>query len=586
MCGIIGFIGKNVKENLIQGLEKLEYRGYDSSGMVILHNHNFFVEKAIGPVEKLKEKVKDIEFDGIGIAHTRWATHGKITIENCHPHFSSDNNIAIVHNGIIENFEELKLKLEKSGKYFYGQTDSEVIAKLLSKRLTINKIKRLISKIEGSYAIALISKNNNEIYFAKNKSPLYIAQGIDCSLIASDPCCFVSKCDKFYTIEDGEYGKISLNGLEVYNKNGEMIEKQAQQLNFFFKDTNKEKYSHYMIKEINESKNVLVNLIKRYQEKDIIKKLKGINIKKFNRIYLIGCGTAYHAGLVGEKYLKERFKIDVFTRKASEFFYQNDVLDEKSLCIFISQSGETADTISAMEETRKYKTLNVAIVNTEYSTLASKCDLVFPICAGQEKAVASTKAYFGQCLVLYIMASFLNGENFIEHLMSFKKDFDFGNDNKIMQLADLLINKNYVFFIGRGFDYITALEASLKLKEITYIFSYSECSGELKHGTLALINQGIPVIVIANDEKCFNKTLNNAYEVKSRGGELVLISSINIDNEIENNFEYYIKIKDCESDLKPLQTIVVLQKLAYYTAIKKGLNPDKPRNLAKSVTVE
>ena len=239
-----------------------------------------------------------------------------------------------------------------------------------------------------------------------------------------------------------------------------------------------------------------------------------------------------------------------------------------------------------MEETRKYKTLNVAIVNTEYSTLASKCDLVFPICAGQEKAVASTKAYFGQCLVLYIMASFLNGENFIEHLMSFKKDFDFGNDNKIMQLADLLINKNYVFFIGRGFDYITALEASLKLKEITYIFSYSECSGELKHGTLALINQGIPVIVIANDEKCFNKTLNNAYEVKSRGGELVLISSINIDNEIENNFEYYIKIKDCESDLKPLQTIVVLQKLAYYTAIKKGLNPDKPRNLAKSVTVE
>lgn len=586
MCGIIGYIGRDVKKNLIEGLERLEYRGYDSSGLAILHNKNFYVEKAIGPVENLKNKVKKNEFDGVGIAHTRWATHGKISIENCHPHFSSDSDVALVHNGIIENFEELKASLEKDGKYFYGQTDSEVVAKLLSKRLTINKLKNVIEKIRGSFAFAIISKFNKEIFFAKNKSPLYVAKGESCAMVASDPCCFVGKCDNFFVIEDGEYGKISLKSFEVYDKNGNMIEKIPQNLNFDYDVSNKEDYSHFMIKEINESKKVLHNIIERYKTKEIIDKLKTINLKKINRIYFIGCGTAYHAGLIAERYFKERFKIDVFTRKASEFLYEKDIVDEKTLCIFISQSGETADTISALDETSKFNSTSIAIVNTEYSTIAKRCDIMFPICAGEEKAVASTKAYFGQCIVLFIIASYLNGEDYNKNLLDFENKIDFGNDEEIKELAKFLYNKDKVFFIGRGFDYITALEASLKLKEITYIFSYAECSGELKHGTLALIDKNVPVVVIANDEDCFNKTLNNAYEVKSRGGELILISSVEISNDIKDNFKYIIKINECLNDLKPLQTIIILQKLAYFTAIKRDINPDKPRNLAKSVTVE
>ena len=256
------------------------------------------------------------------------------------------------------------------------------------------------------------------------------------------------------------------------------------------------------------------------------------------------------------------------------------------MCIFISQSGETADTISALDETSKFNSTSIAIVNTEYSTIAKRCDIMFPICAGEEKAVASTKAYFGQCIVLFIIASYLNGEDYNKNLLDFENKIDFGNNEEIKELAKFLYNKDKVFFIGRGFDYITALEASLKLKEITYIFSYAECSGELKHGTLALIDKNVPVVVIANDEDCFNKTLNNAYEVKSRGGELILISSVEISNDIKDNFKYIIKINECLNDLKPLQTIIILQKLAYFTAIKRDINPDKPRNLAKSVTVE
>lgn len=584
MCGIIGYIGKNVKDNLIQGLEKLEYRGYDSAGLAILVNNEFIIEKAVGEVAKLKKKLDEKDYDGLGIAHTRWATHGEISINNCHPHFSSDGGVALVHNGIIENFESIKSQLEKGGKYFYGQTDSEVVAKMFDGVLSLKKIKEVIDKLEGSYALAIMSKKDNKIFFAKNKSPLYVAKGEDCYFIASDPSVFSERCQNFYSIEDGEYGCISIHGIEVYDKENKIIEKFAKEIDFNFSNSNKEQYNHFMLKEINESNKVLKNIIEYYESEQAFENLKGLDIKKYNRIYLIGCGTAYHAGLIGEKYLKDSLKIDCFTRKASEFVFQNDIIDDKSLCIFISQSGETADTISALEYVNKFNATTLSLVNVPYSTLAGKSNYILYVCAGQEKAVASTKAYIAQCLVLYILAKYFKGEDFISVLKDFQ--LDYGNDQLIISLAKYLKNHDKLFFIGRGLDYITALEASLKLKEISYIFSCAECSGELKHGSLALIDVGLPVIVIANDESCFAKTLNNSYEVKSRGGELILFSSIEIDREVENNFKFVVPIKKCHNDLMPIQSIISLQKLAYYVAVERNLNPDKPRNLAKSVTVE
>ena len=584
MCGIVGYIGEYVKVNLIQGLEKLEYRGYDSAGMVISTNQNFIIEKAVGEVAELKKNLDENDYVGLGIAHTRWATHGEISIENCHPHFSSDGIVALVHNGIIENFESLKTKLENKGEYFYGQTDSEVIAKMFTGKITLQNLKDVIDKLEGSYALAIISKKNDEIFFAKNKSPLYISKNEDCSFVSSDPSVFSGRCKEFYSIEDGEYGFISRQKFEVFDKDGKKVEKSAKELDFDFSDSKKEHYNHFMLKEINESNKVLENIIAHYEKKEAFDKLNGLNVKKYNRIYLVGCGTAYHAGLIGEKYLKNRLKIDCYSRKASEFIYDNDILDEKSLCIFISQSGETADTISALEYVKTFNATTLSLVNVPYSTLAGKSDYVLNICAGQEKAVASTKAYFAQCLVLFILASYFNNEDFLSILKNFQ--IDYGDDKSIITLAKYLSKHEKVFFIGRGFDYITALEASLKLKEISYIFSCAECSGELKHGSLALIDNGLPVIVIANDKNCFAKTLNNAYEVKSRGGDLIVFSSIDIDKEIEDNFKFIIPIKKCYDDLMPIQTIISLQKLAYYVAVERKLNPDKPRNLAKSVTVE
>lgn len=585
MCGIIGYIGKNVEENLFEGLKRLEYRGYDSAGMTVMRNGNFDTYKSVGEVDNLKAKLKFNEEFGFGIAHTRWATHGKITIENCHPHFSSNGNIAIVHNGIIDNFEDLKIQLQAKDKCFVSQTDSEVVAKLLDK-LNINNLRRVLKQIKGSYALVLLSKEKDCLYFAKNKSPLYVGKGDDCVMVASDPSCFAGKIDRYYQLKDGEYGKISLKSLVFYDKNDEIIEKTQESLDFNFISEGKSGYDHFMIKEIYQSRIALENIIAKFQTAELEGKLKELKKLMFDRIYLVGCGTAYHAGLIGQSYIRAECNIDTFCEVASEFKEKNFVIDENSLCIFISQSGETADTLSALEYCKQKNAHIIAITNTEYSTIAKKADINFPTCAGQEKAVASTKAYFAQCVMLYLIISYLKGKNNVEKLKLFKNQIDFGDDKALKNLAEIVSKYDKIFFIGRGVDYITAEEASLKLKEITYIFSSALPSGELKHGTLALVDESVLVIVIATDEKLFNKTLNNAYEIKSRGGKLVLFTQLNVDREVAKNFEMVFKVGLTQQDFYPMQIILPLQKLAYFTAVKKGINPDKPRNLAKSVTVE
>ena len=586
VCGIIGYIGEQTENNLYLGLQRLEYRGYDSAGMTIKRGETFTTFKSIGQVEKLKNQIDFKEAFGLGIAHTRWATHGSISLENCHPHFSQNGNISLVHNGIIENYEDLKEELAKKGKSFYSQTDSEVIAKMFENKLDINNLRRVIRKLNGSYALVIISKHSDNIYFAKNKSPLYIGIGKHCTIIASDPACFYGNCDKYISLEDGLYGRFSQNEIVIYDHEDKIIDNQPKKLDINFANEEKSGYEHYMIKEIYQSRIALENIIDRYQTSEIIEKLKKLKSMQFDRIYLIGCGTAYHAGLIGQYYMSRSFNIDIFCEIASELKNKNLNIDENSLCIFISQSGETADTISALEYCKSKSAKIVSVVNTEYSTIARKSFLSFPICAGQEKAVASTKAYFAQCLILYIITKYFKGCDYIQPLKNFKRQIDFGDDNKIKKIALALSKRDKMFFIGRGIDYLISKEASLKLKEITYIFSSAESAGELKHGVIALIDEKVTVVVIATDENLLNKTLNNAYEIKARGGKLILFTSLSIDNQTLSNFDQVIKTTQTDIDFMPMQIMLQLQKLAYFTSTAKGYNPDMPRNLAKSVTVE
>lgn len=586
MCGIIGYIGENVEKNLLDGLEKLEYRGYDSAGICTLRKNQFYVEKSVGSVDKLRAATKEFEEFGIGIAHTRWATHGKISIENAHPHFSSKSDVALVHNGIIENFETIKLELESQGVYFYGQTDSEVITKLLSGKMTLKKLNDYVKKLKGTYALAIISKKNKSIYFAKNKSPLYVSIGKNCAMIASDPICFVGKSDSFYPVDDGEYGKLNLRKVEFVGSDGKTIIKKSQKLDIENSCDGKKDYDHFMIKEINESKNVVERIIEKYQSTSIQQILEKIKMLNFDRVYLVGCGTAYHAALIGQRYFMNILKKDVFCERASEFQYQNHIINDKSLCIFISQSGETIDTISALEYAKQLGGKTLSITNVDYSTITSKSDFNLPICAGPEIAVASTKAYIGQCLVLYILASYLSGNEYFSLVEKFWLDLDYGDDEKLKRFARIISKKDKLFFIGRGFDFITSLEASLKTKEISYINSVVEPSGELKHGPIALIEKDTIIIVVATDKKLFPKTINNAYETKSRGAKLAIFTNQFLDEKTSENFDFIFEVKDTIPDLMPLQSIIPLQKLAYFVARERNTNPDKPRNLAKSVTVE
>ena len=583
MCGIIGYIGLHPEQNLLNGLKKLEYRGYDSAGMTVRREGRFETYKEVGQVQNLAGKVVYKEEFGMGIAHTRWATHGKISIENTHPHFSVGGEVALVHNGIIENFEELKEK-NKDVTYL-GQTDSEVVAKMFES-LSINSLRKVLKKLVGSYTLALLSKEGDYLYFAKNKSPLYIAKGKECAVIASDPSCFAGLCENYYQLDDGDYGKISLKNIVIYNKNHKIVEKTPQKLDFNYLSEDKSGYEHFMIKEIYQSRLALENIIEKYSHSEMKENLSKIKNHNFDRVYLVGCGTAYHAGLIGEHYLRENINIDVYCLVASEFKDSNLLVDNNSLCIFISQSGETADSISALEYCKEKGAKIVSITNVEYSTIAKMSDINLSIFAGQERAVASTKAYFAMCAVLFILSNYLKGQNYILPLKTLSHKIDFGNDISLKKLAKTLAVYKNLFFIGRGVDYVTALEASLKLKEITYIFSSALPSGELKHGSLALIDSNLPCLVIATDERQFAKTLNNASEIKSRGGKLILFTSLFVEKDVEENFDYIIKITPLPRDLMPMQIILSLQKLAYFTSLEKGNDPDKPRNLAKSVTVE
>ena len=591
MCGIVGIISKdkvNIKDSLLGLLKRLEYRGYDSAGIGFINNNRIQLIKKMGSIDDLACSIKNNYFSHIGLAHTRWATHGKPSSNNAHPFISQNKKWAIVHNGIVENYLELKKEL-KNTRYL-SQTDSEVIAHLLEKQKASSDIEKVINvcnKLKGSFALlGMLVDKPNTLFIAKRKSPIYIMEGNLEVIVASDTICFEGKGGKYYTLNDEEFCVASLDKLTFYDKAGHQISKHAQVLDNLSYSLSKNEYKHFMLKEIMEESDVVSNIIKEYSKNRFTEFNKKF-LEKVDNIVIIGCGTAYHAGLIGARFFEKHVNIDSTCEIASEFRYSDKKIKPSNLYIFISQSGETADTLACLELVKRFGGLCVGITNVMHSTLAKNVDICLNVCAGIEVAVASTKAYIAQLVVLYMLSRHFEGQlrnlqiDYMKDVEKLRLSLQKTTFTDIDKIASLISKKQSVIFIGRDIDYSSSLEASLKLKEVSYISSFACPSGELKHGYLAQVDSNVCVIVLATNQKLLDKTLNNASEVEARGGKVVICSPFKTQDKFIK-----IEIQDIDSDLICCLVASKLQYLAYKTSIIKNINPDKPRNLAKSVTVE
>ena len=601
MCGIVGIVSKkyNILPSLIDGLKNLEYRGYDSAGVAYFINNNLKIIKEKGTVKNLENKIDFKEKVNIGIAHTRWATHGNANKINAHPH--NVNHITIVHNGIIENCNELKKDLKDYNYTFKSNTDTEIACAYLSYCYDQNKnihmtIERFMDKVKGSYAIALLIDNDDKnIYLLKKESPLIIGLGKDTNYIASDITAILNYTNKYISLDDFQYAKVNYKDILVYNKSGDVLKKKINEYKSKNIVTGKAHYKHYMLKEIFEQKKVISNTIFPYLEKGIKSLLKLPNLTKYNQINIIGCGSAMHAGLVA-KYLFREFtntKCEVFL--ASEFRYQNNFLTTDTFNIFISQSGETADTLQAAKLIKEKKLDSLGIINAKESSITKVVDTSLYIEVGPEISVASTKAYSAQVAILALLVlshgyrnKTISSKQTESIINEFKKINVFINkmSNKKDQykmIAKKIYKEEHAFYIGRGLDYALCMEGSLKLKEVSYIHSEAYAAGELKHGAISLINKNMPVFSSATNDKLNSKTVSNLEEVISRGANVFLITDDK--NLIDKSYETII-IPNVSIFLKGILVVIPYQLIAYYTAVLKGTNIDKPKNLAKSVTVE
>lgn len=588
MCGIIGYIGKkSLEEVLIEGLKNLEYRGYDSSGIALQNFNDVQIIKSTGKIKELEKKLQEINLinSNIGIAHTRWATHGNPNIENAHPH--QVGNITLVHNGIIENANELRQKLTKEGVKFKSQTDTEVLCALINfyyKNDISSAIKKALKEVKGSYALAILVKKDESIYAIKKDSPLIVGIDKDGYFIASDISAIIKYTNKYIVLEENELVKLSQNDYAI-TKNNKIIKKSIQSTEIDFESITKSNYKHYMLKEIMEEEILLEKTFNIYNDKDSL-----IDISKYEEIHIIGCGSAMYAGMVGKTLLEEKSNIRCYVECASEYRYKKIFYDRKTLVILISQSGETADTIAAMRKAKENKIDTLAIVNVKTSTIARESDYKIFIEAGKEIAVATTKAYLLQVTIFSLLAYFSSinkhilkeinlkeeEKNILSHLKNILEQ-----RKKYYEIAKKIFQEEDIYFIGRGIDYSLCLEGSLKLKEISYIHSEAYQAGELKHGTIALINKNTPVIAIISDQNIADKTLSNIEEVKSRGANVIIISTKKISNS-ENN----IVVPKISDFFQPILIIPILQLIAYEVANLRNCDIDKPKNLAKSVTVE
>lgn len=591
MCGIACYIGKEIGiTSLANALKKLEYRGYDSSGISYIDNGTIKTIKKVGKIDNLIETLPVEQKIHTAISHTRWATHGKPSYENAHPHSSKHNEWTIVHNGIIENYLEIKEQLKHKTT---SGNDTAILAEFLEENAKNNMAEFInaFRKVKGSYAIVAINKNDEDsLYIAKNKSPLFIGKTSDGVWIASDPISLPREAI-LYELDDKQFAIVSVNKIQVYDNNYNKIDIKPSNIKNIFSDSLLGKYPHFMLKEIDEESVAILKQVEYYKTNNVLDEYDNNFINQFDYVKFIGCGTAYHAGLMGARFVEKLLGIRASCEIASEFIYKEPLLDnKKTLFILISQSGETADTLRAMEIIKEKGFTHIALTNVMYSTIARKSQYILPTLAGPEIAVASTKAYVCQLTSLYMLTAHLHnalGKDNINYYYDISniatKTLNFDR-LKLDKIAKAIYQSPTAIFLGKDLDYITANEASLKLKEISYINSASYPSGELKHGFLALVEEGTPLIVFAmGDDTQISKTLNASHESIARGAYEILVTNRLKSGEIKPN-QIYIDSKD--PLLSQILAIAPMQYLAYKVSILKGFNPDKPRNLAKSVTVE
>lgn len=607
MCGIVSYKGKlDARDVIVDGLEKLEYRGYDSAGIAVIEDGKISCVKRAGKLKNLEEALKENPIDGnIGIGHIRWATHGEANDVNSHPHLSNNGKIAVVHNGIIENYRQLRMELEEEGYSFKSSTDTEVIAVMLEKYYDgdlLEAVKEVRKRLEGAFACGIISSDEpNRLIGIRVESPLVAGIMDDSYIMASDiPSILKYTRDVIY-LENGDIIDFSDDGYTIYDENDKKVERKIKKIQWSVDAATKAGYDHFMIKEINEQASVINELLRLNIKNDEVvfdgDSFSKEEIEKFKRIYIVACGTAYHAGLIGKVAIEKLAKIPVICDLASEFRYNDPFLDEDSLVIFISQSGETADSLKALRLAKEKKAKTLLITNTLASSMDREADRSIYCYAGPEIAVASTKAYTSQVLNLYLLALDFSKKlgriddnyhkNIIENLREIPGKIDqiLACDELIKEFAEEIKNQKSLFYIGRGIDYATAIEAALKLKEVSYIHTEAFAAGELKHGTISLIEDKTPVIAIMTQENLIGKCLSNVEEVVARGANVFIITS-HKDTRMEKITENILVVPKTLDILYPLLTALPCQLMAYYTSLAKGIDVDKPRNLAKSVTVE
>ncbi len=608
MCGIVGYIGRRqAAPILLDGLSKLEYRGYDSAGIAVYNGNEIGMEKSKGRLKVLSELTHDGETlpGTLGIGHTRWATHGSPSDTNAHPHFNQGRSIVVVHNGIIENYLKLKKRLEKKGYVFVSETDTEVIAHLLDYYYDGNPLRavtKIMHRMEGSYALGIIFKDHpDELYAVRKDSPLIVGHTEGGSIIASDVPAVLKYTRDVYFIENEEIVRLKRDSMDFFNVDEEPIEKSSVRIEWDVNAAEKGGYEHFMLKEMNEQpKAVLDTLSPRIKNGKIVIEELGMSdedIRKIDKIMIVACGSAYHTGVTSKYIFEDLARIPVEVDLASEFRYRRPILNDRTLVVVISQSGETADTLAALRESKEQGARVLGIVNVVGSSIAREADNVMYTWAGPEIAVATTKAYSAQLAALYLLAIKFAcargqvGEELLQEMLSQLRilptqiEMLLNNKGKIQRFANRYLAAKDVFFIGRGLDYAISLEGSLKLKEISYIHSEAYAAGELKHGTISLIEEGTLVAAVLTQKDLYKKTLSNMVEVSSRGAFVLAVTNEG-NTEAERAADYVIYIPETNKYFTNSLAIIPLQLFGYYIAVGRGCDVDKPRNLAKSVTVE
>jgi len=608
MCGIVGYIGsRSAPTLLLEGLKRLEYRGYDSAGIATTNGNGLETRRAKGKISQLEAAVNENPVHGtVGIAHTRWATHGQPNECNAHPQQDCTGTVAVVHNGIIENYGALRTMLKQQGHTFTSETDTEVLAHLIEAAFDgklEDAVIDALNLVEGTYGIAVVSSRDpDKIVCARKGSPLLLGVGEGEYYVASDAAAILKYTRQVVYLDDGEMGVLTRGGYEVLDLNAQRVKKGVSRIDWSLDEIEKGGFDHFMLKEIFEQPQTIQNTMRgRLVVDEGFSKLGGLNLTRdellaIDQVFITACGTSWHSGLIGEMYIEELSRIRCETEYASEFRYRNPIVNDKTLCVVISQSGETADTLAAMREAKRRGAKTLGLVNVVGSTIAREDDGGIYLHAGPEIGVASTKAFTSQVIALALLTlklarlrtmSVVKGRELAEAMLALPEQIQSILDRapEIEAIAERFKDASNFLYLGRGYNFPVALEGALKLKEISYIHAEGYPAAEMKHGPIALIDEEMPVVFIAPHDAVFDKVVSNIQEVKARGGKVICITSQD-EPVLEGKIDFEIRIPQTVDMLYPILTVIPLQLLAYYIAVKRGLDVDQPRNLAKSVTVE